>query len=535
MPLQKEARAQGNTVFLDEEGAVIEDQWAYLSVISRVTTTQLESIGQSHGDPNETEEAAAGMPLRHSMALDRSDFPPVLIIRREAGLLLSKEGMSTAAIHGLRRLASYGNQEFFAKQAMRLSTYGIPRMTVVFEEDENHLRLPRGTEAAILDLLHAAGVEHEILDERIQGKHLNIAFNGELTIHQDAAFAAMTAHDCGVLAATTGFGKTVIGARIIAEKQFPTLILVHTKELANQWKERLEQFLQIDEVLEKPRKGASLIVQLGGDKKNLHGIDDIALIQSLVDRDKSVKDAVHGYGLVIVDECHHISAVNFSRVLSEVDAATVYGLTATPIRKDGHHPIIFMQCGPVRFQVSARSEAKKRSFSHAVIPRFTALRLPLTRAYDQWHITEIYERITGDELRNELIAQDVLRAVAEGRKPLVLTERTAHLELLKLSLQQKGLKVITLYGTMKAKERKEAIKELKALAMDEAFVLLATGRLIGEGFDEARLDTLFLAMPIAWKGTVAQYAGRLHREFEGKEEVRIYDYVDVHIPVLERM
>lgn len=177
LPLQKESRAQGNTVFLNEEGAVIEDQWAYLSGISRITTTQLESIGQSHGGPNETEEAAAGMPLRHIMVLHQSDFPPVLIIRREAGLRLSKKGMSAAAIHGLRRLASYGNPEFFARQAMRLSAYGIPRMTVVFEEDKDYLRLPGGIEVALLDLLIGAGVDYEILDERIQGKHLNISFN----------------------------------------------------------------------------------------------------------------------------------------------------------------------------------------------------------------------------------------------------------------------------------------------------------------------------------------------------------------------
>lgn len=534
LPLQKDARAQGNTVFLDEDLKIIADQWSYLSRIQKLRPDDLASFCKKQL-PEASPGVSPAQDLVKRISLAETDFPGKLLIHKSCGLILSKDGLSAKAIYSLRRLAAYGNPDFFAKQAMRISTYGIPRMIAAYDETEETLQLPRGSEPKLLELLDQAGAAYTLLEERVMGRRLNISFQGELTPHQEAAFLNLTASDCGVLSAATGFGKTVIGARIIAEKQCPTLILVHTKELAGQWKARLEQFLAIDEVFAAKRKNASVIGQLGGGKQSLHGILDIALLQSLVDRDHSVKDLIHDYGLVIVDECHHISAVSFSQVMSQVDAAWVYGLTATPIRKDGHHPIIFLQCGPIRYQVSAKSQAAAQNFEHNMIPRFTSLRLPPGKPPEQWHITEIYERITKSDPRNELISQDVVQAVAEGRTPLVLTERTAHLKLLEEKLIGKGLRVITLYGTMKARERHAAIAELKSAGPSEPFVLLATGRLIGEGFDEAQLDTLFLAMPIAWKGTVAQYAGRLSRSFPGKAEVRIMDYVDVHIPVLERM
>ena len=534
LPLQKEARGQGNTVFLDDDLKPIEDQWAYLSSIQKILPEQLGALCQEQLLSTEPDLTASKIPVQR-ISLISTDFPNELLVHRSSGLILSKTGLSPKAIHSLRRLASYNNPEFFAKQAMRLSTFGIPRMTVSYDETAEMIQLPRGTEAKLIELLDQSGATYSILDERVTGRLLNITFKGELTAHQDEAFRRLTAHDAGVLAAATGFGKTVIGARIIAEKKCPTLILVHTKELAAQWKTRLEQFLDINEVIESKHKSTSVIGQLGGGKKNLHGIVDIALIQSLVDRDQSVKDLIHNYGLILVDECHHISAVNFSRVMSQVDAAWVYGLTATPIRKDGHHPIIFLQCGPIRYQVTAKSQTKKQNFEHIIVPRFTRLRLPPTKPSNQWHITEIYERITESEQRNELICQDVVQSVQEGRTPLVLTERTQHLKQLEVKFIENGLNVITLYGTMKAKERKAAIAKLQSCRPEDSYVLLATGRLIGEGFDEARLDTLFLAMPVAWKGTVAQYAGRLNRNFEGKEKVRIFDYVDIHVPVLERM
>lgn len=260
---------------------------------------------------------------------------------------------------------------------MRLSTYGTPRVTVVYDEDEDSIILPRGVEIELINILDENNIRYSINDTRHEGKDINIAFKGQLRDGQEDAFRELSQYNEGVLSATTGFGKTVIGARIIAEKKKSTLILVHTKELARQWKERLEQFLQIDEVVEKQKKNKSIIGQLGGGKKDLLGIVDIAIMQSMFEKDKSVKQIINEYDLIIVDECHHISATNFSRIISFANAKYIYGLTATPIRKDGHHPIIFMHCGPIRFKVDAKKEALLREFEHYIIPRFTCTRMPV--------------------------------------------------------------------------------------------------------------------------------------------------------------
>ncbi|MDY0315996.1 MAG: DEAD/DEAH box helicase family protein [Bacteroidales bacterium] len=378
-------------------------------------------------------------------------------------------------------------------------------------------------------------IKYLINDTRYNGKEIRVEFKGQLTDKQEEAFCELSKYNEGVLSATTGFGKTVIGARVIAEKRRPTLILVHTKELAKQWKARLEQFLQISEPIEKDKNNKSLIGQLGGGKKQLSGIIDIAIMQSMFEKDKGVKQLINQYGLIIVDECHHISATNFSRIISSANAKYIYGLTATPIRKDGHHPIIFMHCGPIRFKVDAKKEALLREFEHYIIPRFTGTRMPVFKKYNEWHITEVYQHICESKHRNQLIVADIIESINAGRNPLVLTERTSHINDLVKLMEGMDFEVIVLSGNLKTKERNKSHKKIEALEDGDRFVIIATGKLIGEGFDEARLDTLFMAMPIAWKGTIAQYAGRLHRNYKGKNEVLIYDYVDVHIPVLERM
>jgi len=535
LPLQKEARKQGNSVFVDVNLNEIDDQWSYLSQIKRIPeefVTKFCNTNASIGLSNETE---INDKEKRVLNICQNDFPEIIILNKHKGIWISKTGLSPKALLSLRKLASYANPEFYAKQAMRQSTYGIPRVTVLYDEDSESIVLPRGVESKLMSILDTADIKYSVVDKRYEGKTLKLEFKGQLTSHQNEAFQELSQHHEGVLAATTGFGKTVIGARLIAEKKRSTLILVHTKELAIQWRERLEQFLQIDEEIEKRRKKNSVIGQLGGGKNTINGIVDIAIMQSMFEQDKSVKQMINQYGLVLVDECHHISATNFSRILSAADAKYIYGLTATPIRKDGHHPIIFMHCGPIRFKVDAKQEAKKRDFEHYIVPRFTRTRMPLFKKQDEWHITEVYQHICESKYRNELIVDDVAHSIDTGRNPLVLTERTSHIDQLVDLMSEKDFEVIVLSGALKTSERKESLRKIKTLKAEDRFVIVATGKLIGEGFDEARLDTLFMAMPIAWKGTIAQYAGRLHRNFEGKEEVLIYDYVDVHIPVLERM
>ena len=371
------------------------------------------------------------------------------------------------------------------------------------------------------------------------GKPLHARFLGELREDQQSAADALLEHDTGVLSATTAFGKTVVAACLIAQRKVNTLILVHTQSLLDQWKRALAQFLAIDEALpELPKKRGrkrqrSVIGQLGGTKNSLEGFVDVAIMQSLISGGE-VRELVKDYGMVIADECHHVSAVSFERILKEVNARYLYGLTATPTRKDGHHPIIYLQCGPIRYQVDAKVQAEKRSFSHAVVPRFTTFARPLTED-KPWTITDAYRAMQTDKARNTQIVADVTAAVAAGRTPLVLTERYEHAKLLHATLAEQGRRVVLLSGHGTAKEKRELLAELAQIPPEEPLVLVATGRYVGEGFDLPRLDTLMLTMPISWKGTLAQYAGRLHREYAGKREVLIYDYVDLRVPMLERM
>ncbi|MFH5835219.1 TOTE conflict system archaeo-eukaryotic primase domain-containing protein [Proteiniclasticum sp. C24MP] len=539
LPLQKEPRENGNAVFLDANFEVIPDQWAYMAQMKRISKETLIRIGRMVPLAVKEEKEKGSVRLEKSIGVEPDDFPVCVSLERRNGIRITKEGLSPRALYFLRGLASYANPEFLQKQAMRQTTYGTPRMTIVYDEDEDFITLPRGKEEILLEKLTSLKIPYEARDERKKGMEISLSFKGQLRAQQEEAYEALSQHENGVLSATTGFGKTVVGARLIAEKRCSALVLVHTRELADQWRKRLEDFLDIHVDLERtPGKGSgkkSVIGQLGGGKNALHGIVDIALMQSLFEKDKSVKPLLHEYGLIIVDECHHISAKNFSRILAAADAKYVYGLTATPIRKDGHDPMIFMHLGPVRYRIDAKKEAEKRAFDHFILPRYTTIRLPLGKEQKEWSITEIYKRVCESESRNTIIIEDLLEAVKHGRHPLVLTERASHVEALSIMMEEKGLCPIVLTGRMKTKDRREALERIASMDEGDTAVIVATGKLIGEGFDVPRLDTLFMAMPIAWKGTITQYSGRLHRNSENKKEVLIYDYVDVHIPVLERM
>ena len=397
--------------------------------------------------------------------------------------------------------------------------------------------MPRGCEDAILSFLNENGVKYNIVDETNHSTPISVSFQGKEREEQLAAINALLMHSNGVLHATTAFGKTVTAAAIIARKKVSTLILVHSKALLAQWHERLTEFLSFDYVeppVPKKRgrhKKFSPIGCLDSTDNSLHGIVDIALIQSCLDGD-SVKPFVGNYGMVIVDECHHVSSITFENVLKSVKAHSIYGLTATPIRKDGHQPIIFMQCGPIRFSADAKSQITKQSFERYLIPRFTSYR---SITDDKQSITTLYQLLSEDEIRNTLIVEDVFKAVEAGRTPIILTNRTAHVTMLAEKLRDKVKNVVTLTGTGNAKEKLETLQHLYEISREKPLAIVATGKYVGEGFDYPRLDTLFLALPISWKGLVAQYAGRLHRENEGKKDVRIYDYIDIHEPVCDNM
>jgi superfamily II DNA or RNA helicase/very-short-patch-repair endonuclease len=353
-----------------------------------------------------------------------------------------------------------------------------------------------------------------------------VAFQGELRAEQKAAAEAMLAHDTGVLSATTAFGKTVIAAWLIAKRGASTLVLVHRRQLLDQWRERLASFLGLS-----PKE----IGQVGGGRNRPNGSLDVALIQSL--RRKGVVDErVNEYGHIIVDECHHLPALSFEQVARSARARYVTGLSATVVRKDGHHPIITMQCGPIRYRVNARAQAAARPFEHQVLVRPTSFESTGTGNSDKRVAFQtLYQELVADESRNRRICEDVIEAVEDGRSPLVLTERNDHIERLAALLAERVPNLLVLRGGTGKKQRAEVTDRLRSIRAEEGRVLLATGKYVGEGFDDARLDTLMLTLPVSWRGTIAQYAGRLHRLYEGKQEVRIYDYADLNEPMLARM
>lgn len=549
LPLQSAARKNSNSVFIDENFQPYSDQWNFLSTIRRLDEEEIERYISQLGISNElgdlrqieNEEIKPWEKQRGDNHLSKNDIPNTIHITKANMLYVQKNGFSNKALNIIKRLAAFRNPDFYKSQAMRLPTFDKPRIISLSDETPDYLCLPRGCESDLVYLFNTMKANLEWADETFSGKSIKVQFNGQLRDEQVDAAVQILAHDNGVLSATTAFGKTVIGAKLISERKINTLVLVHTQQLLDQWKERLNQFLTIDEELPADpvkrrgrKKVRSIIGQLGGGKKNLSGIIDIAVMQSLVKGDE-VKDVVRDYGMVIVDECHHVPAFSFEHILKNVSAKYVYGLTATPVRQDGHHPIIFMHCGPIRYKVDAKEQAEKRPFEHYIIPRFTPFRKPVSQDEKDWSIGEIYSQISTSQMRNQLIIDDVIKCVHEGRNPIILTERTAHVELIARELSKTIPNVIELTGGMAAKERKTKLIRLSSIPPDENIVIVATGRFVGEGFDEPRLDTLFLAMPVAWKGTVQQYAGRLHRLYQNKSEVQIYDYVDVHVGVLERM
>lgn len=406
---------------------------------------------------------------------------------------------------------------------MRLSTAMTPRVITCAEDLAKHVALPRGCQAEIEELLREHGVTLTIEDARYGGQELQAEFRGDLTAIQEQAARELLHHDVGVFVAPPGVGKTVLGTYMTAARGRNTLVLVHRAPILDQWVTQLSMFLGVDE---------KAIGRVGGGKRRISGSIDVAMIQSVV-REGRVDDVVGSYGHVIVDECHHVPAVSFERVMSEVRARYVLGLTATPQRRDGHHPILEMQLGPVRFQVDPRSHAARRPFEHRLVVRETHFQVR-DAAADRG-IQDVYRALAIDDARNRLILDDVIAAVHEGRSPIVLTERRDHLEFLATRLQGFGRHLLVLRGGMTSKERSQVAASLATVPDDEERLVLATGRYIGEGFDDARLDTLFLAMPVSWKGTLAQYTGRLHRLHPGKTEVRIFDYVDRDVPVLLRM
>lgn len=537
LPLQKLPRADGNSVFVDTEFRPYGDQWTFLASMKRMPVSAAEAVvleAQRRGDlvgvrvssaEDEGQDPWTLPPSRKRAERPITGPLPMQVRIVRANLLyIEKKDLPSAMLNRLLRLGAFQNPEFYKAQAMRLPTFNKPRVIACGEELDNHIALPRGCLVEVIELLKTHRIKPEVSDERFVGRPIEVGFYGRLRPLQQDAVDAFVQHDEGILCAPTAFGKTAVAAWLIAARKVNTLVLVHRQQLLDQWHARLAMFLNLP---------AKSVGQIGGGTTKRSGCVDIAILQSSHDKE-GVKDFVAEYGQVIVDECHHLSAFTFEQVMKQVKAKYIVGLTATPERKDGHHPIICMQCGPIRFKLSARSMTAATPFEHEVVPRLTDFSLPPEQ--NDMTIQEVYAAIVDDRVRNELILTDLVQATTDGRRsPLLLTGRTEHLKYFEAELAGKMNNVFTLKGGMAKKQRRSIAEAIAAVPECQPRVILATGSYIGEGFDDARLDTLFLAMPISWRGTLQQYVGRLHRLHDAKRVVRVYDYVDSNVLMLARM
>lgn len=535
LPLQFHPRQEGNTLFLNDDLEPFTDQWNFLGSLSRISISKVEHIiqnavtqGQIMGlQVAETDDEVDTSPWLRSQKQKpitiAEPIPHQVKCILSQRLYIEKAGLPSPMINLIRRQAAFQNPEFYKKQNLRLSTALTPRVISCAVDHGKHISLPRGCFDNVQALLSEHQSSFEIEDKRNSGDSINANFFGELTKAQHLAAEAILKYDNGIIVAPPGFGKTVLGTYLIAERKCSTLILVHRQPLLEQWRSQIGIFLERD---------LKIIGQIGGGKRKLTGDIDVAMIQSL-SRKEGVDDIVTKYGQVIIDECHHLPAVSFERILSEVKARYVIGLTATPHRRDGHQPITHMQIGPTRYKIDTRNQLAQHPFNHRLIVRKTEVELPVQDS--SLTIQELYSLLVNDQQRNELIINEVLMALEEGRSPILLTERKEHLENLYKWLKGFVKHLVVLHGGRSAKTCREVQEQLASIPTDEERLLLATGRYIGEGFDDARLDTLFLTLPVSWKGTLIQYAGRLHRLHPGKDEVRIIDYVDSKIPMLAKM
>ncbi|MBI5586076.1 MAG: DEAD/DEAH box helicase family protein [Deltaproteobacteria bacterium] len=536
LPLQWGPREEGNSLFLDEHFIPYPDQWRYLSSLQRVSLPEVESrvreafrsgtiinirLSPVEAPPEDDPWVSPSRTPKKKIVSGHLPETVQLVLSNQ--IYIEKDGLPSELIGIFVRLAAFQNPEFYRTQALRLPTFNKPRIISCSDDFPRHLGLPRGCLEEVLDVLRENQIAVQLKDERYHGDPVDVHFRGRLRPYQIGMVEAVLAADLGVLSAPTASGKTVMAAWIVAARKVNTLVLVHRRQLLDQWRDRLATFLDLP---------LQEIGQIGGGKDSRTGRIDVGIIQSLV-RKGAVKDLVSVYGQVIVDECHHLPAFSFEQVLKKAKAKFVLGLTATPIRKDGHHPIILMQCGPLRFKDRARRTADSLPFEHVVFERETRFKLPGN--FQDPGIQDIYQAMALDEERNELIFNDILSALEEKRSPLVLTERKEHLEHLQGRLKNFARNIIVLQGGLGKKQRLKISEQLKTIPDGEERLILATGRYIGEGFDDARLDTLFLVMPISWRGTLQQYVGRLHRLHDNKRVVQVYDYVDKKVPMLMRM
>ena len=541
LPLQGMALKSGNSAFVDENWNAYEDQLKVLAGTRRLTRQEIEdylSLWYSTGFTSEDNGTDA--PWDKNSEIEAGSVKGVVRIVLADRIYIDSSGMSNKTKRQLRRMATFSNKQYFQNQAMDMPNYDESRFIYLGSDEGKYIVLPRGLREDIQKKFDNAGIRYKIEDKRTQGRELNISFKGELRESQIPAAETMLENETGILHAATAFGKTVVCCDMIARRGISTLILVDRADLMNQWIKRLDEFLDIDEELPeyqtktgRTRKRKSLIGNLQGAHDTLTGIVDVAMIRSLKKKD-GFHPMLKEYAQVYFDECHHAASESAIEVLQEINAKYVYGVTATPKRGDGKEKINEFLLGPIRYRFTAKDRAEEQNIDHLVYPRFTRTVKPHHLSKTPYG-NDAYELIRNNDVRDEQIIRDVADCVKAGRTPVVLTKYVDHANKLSERLKKYADRLILLTGANGTKVRRAQVKELNEVDDSDSLILVGTGSLLGEGFDFPRLDTLFMATPVSGENVVEQYVGRLNRDYDGKENVIVYDYVDSHIPKFDKM
>ena len=541
LPLQGMALKSGNSAFIDENWNAYEDQLNVLAGTRRLTRQWIEdylSLWYSTGSTSEDNGTDA--PWDKNSEIEAGSVKGVVRIVLADRIYIDSTGMSNKTKRQLRRMATFSNKQYFQNQAMDMPNYDESRFIYLGSDEGKYIVLPRGLREEILKKFDNAGISYKIEDKRTKGQELNISFRGELRESQIPAVETMLENETGILHAATAFGKTVVCCDMIARRGISTLILVDRADLMNQWIKRLEEFLDIDEELPeyqtktgRTRKRKSLIGNLQGAHDTLTGIVDVAMIRSLKKKD-GFHPKLKEYAQVYFDECHHAASDSAIEVLQEINAKYVYGVTATPKRGDGKEKINEFLLGPIRYRFTAKDRAEEQNINHLVYPRFTRTVKPHHLSKTPYG-NDAYELIRNNDVRDEQIIRDVADCVQAGRTPVVLTKYVDHAKKLSERLKTYADRLILLTGANGTKARRAQVEELNKVDDSDSLILVGTGSLLGEGFDFPRLDTLFMATPVSGENVVEQYVGRLNRDYDGKENVIVYDYVDSHIPKFDKM
>ena len=520
LPLDGKLIFEDKTVFVDDNKLPYLNQIAFLGSVKKMSLNDVDILLEKIKQENEIDILPRN--VINNINLKSSDFLDKVCVYYDNDLQILKRVLSKKALKYMMRLGSVINNEFYEKQRMRQSTYNIPRVIQLFKEDDNFISIPRGCLKDLISILDYFHVEYEIIDNREEGKDIDVEFNGTLKPEQEFALANVMSKDNGVFVATTAFGKTVLATALISEIKKNTLILVNNTNLIEQWKEKLNQFLEVNYEYHKDKFG----VYFGQKKKLTHKVD-IASIHSL-DDSKESNEILSNYGVIIIDEVHHLAARTYERVLRNTKTKYIYGLTATPKRCDGNEKIIFKVIGDIIYE----HQGVDYEMNKLLIPSFTLFRL--NREDKLLSYAEQCNRLANDEKRNDLIITDIKNCLSQRRNIIVLSDRVEHVKFLYGKIKEFYEDSYIINGQMKISEKRNVMEKINNIN-ENGYVIFATGKYIGEGLDLPSLNTLFITMPFKWEGMLAQYVGRLHRYTGNKKEVTVYDYVDIKTPMFAKM